>query len=210
LQRATTHYDVKHAVGLTLNKPHIDWIGSFHNPRIEVHLASWREHQPDAPYDRICAWGVLEHAVRPDISNAEKVRVYTEFFELCHQWLKPGGALSVQTITYENAARSDLNEFIEQQIFPESDLPGQADIVRAREHLFEIMRLRNDRDHYERTLREWRRRLRANAAAATDLVGEEVVKKYEKYLSLFMIGFHTATMNLSRFTLKRIDVPRGR
>ena len=77
------------------------------------------------------------------------------------------------------------------------------------EHLFELTRMRNDRSHYERTLREWRHRLRANSAAATDLVGEDVVKKYEKYLSLFMIGFHTATMNLSRFAFKRIDTPRG-
>lgn len=207
LQRATTHYDVKHAVGLTLNKPHIDWIDNFKNPRIEVHLENWRDHKPDAPYDRICAWGVLEHAARPGISDAEKQSIYREFFELCHAWLKPGGEVSVQTITYENATRDDLNAFIEHEIFPESDLPRQAEIVRGCEHLFELTRLRNDRTHYERTLREWRRRLRANAATATDLVGEDVVKKYDMYLSLFMIGFHTAAMNLSRFAFKRIDSP---
>jgi len=207
LQRATRHYGVKHAVGLTLNQPHVDWIRKFDNPRIEVRLENWRDHRPDAPYDRIYAWGVLEHAARPGISDAEKRGVYEHFFELCHRWLKPGGWLSVQTITYENAQRSDLNKFIEQEIFPESDLPSQVDIVCARDRLFEITRLRNDREHYERTLREWRRRLRANADAAQRLVGKEVIARYEKYLSLFMIGFHTGTMNLSRFAFRRIDRP---
>ena len=169
LQRATERYGVQHAVGLTLNQPHIDWIASFRNPRIEVRLQNWRDHVPDERYDRICAWGVLEHAARPGISDAEKRGVYRHFFELCHGWLKPGGWLSVQTITYENAARSDLNAFIEQEIFPESDLPTQADIVCGRERLFELTRFRNDREDYERTLREWRRRLRTNAAAATAL-----------------------------------------
>lgn len=210
LQRATTHYDVKHAVGLTLNQPHIDWIRGFDNPRIEVHRQNWRDHKPDEPYDRICAWGVMEHAARPGISDEEKRGVYREFFELCHSWLKPGGWLSVQTITYENAKRSDLNEFIEQQIFPESDLPSQCDVMCGREHLFEVTRMRNDREHYKRTLGEWRSRLRANAAAASAIVGEDVVQKYDKYLSLFMIGFHTGTMNLSRFAFRRIDRPWGR
>lgn len=205
LQRATRHYDVKQAVGLTLNQPHIDWIRAFNNPRIDVRLQNWRDHKPDAPYDRVYAWGVLEHAARPGISDAEKRGVYRHFFELCHGWLKPGGWLSVQTITYENADRGDLSAFIEQEIFPESDLPTQADIVCGRERLFELTRFRNDREHYERTLREWRRRLRANAAAAEAMVGAEVVAKYEKYLSLFMIGFHTGTMNLSRFAFRRLD-----
>ena len=62
----------------------------------------------------------------------------------------------------------------------------------------------------KRTLGEWRSRLRANAAAASALVGEDVVQKYDKYLSLFMIGFHTGTMNLSRFAFRRIDRPWGR
>jgi len=205
LQRATEHYDVKRAVGLTLNQPHIDWINTFNNPRIDVRLQNWRDHKASAGYDRIYAWGVLEHAARPGISDAEKRGVYRHFFELCHGWLKPGGWLSVQTITYENAQRSDLNTFIEQEIFPESDLPTQADIVCGRERLFEITRFRNDRDHYESTLREWRRRLRANRDAATEMVGSDVVARYEKYLSLFMIGFHTGTMNLSRFAFRRID-----
>jgi cyclopropane-fatty-acyl-phospholipid synthase len=208
LQRATERFGVKHAVGLTLNRPHIEWIAQFGNPRIEIRLENWRDHEPETPYDRIYAWGVLEHAARPGISDADKRAVYAHFFELCHRWLKPGGWLSVQTITYENAGRSDLNAFIEGEIFPESDLPSQAEIMVARERLFELTRLRNDRSHYEITLREWRRRLRANAAAAERLVGHDVVMRYEKYLSLFMIGFHTGTMNLSRFAFRRIDTPR--
>ena len=39
-------------------------------------------------------------------------------------------------------------------------------------------------------------------------MGEEQVNKYEKYFKMFIIAFHTGTLNLSRIALRRIDRPR--
>ncbi len=209
LRRAVQNYDVGHAVGLTLNQSHVDWIAAFDEPRIETHCVHWADYVADEPFDRVFAWGVLEHAARADISESQKQDAYRNFFELCHQRLKPGGWLSLQTIVFENCRREDLNEFILTKIFPESDLPRIGDIARATERMFEVRALVNHREHYVRTLKAWHRLLRANRDEAVALVGEEMFLAHEKYLSLFIIGFHTGTMNLSRWSMRRIDSRRA-
>ena len=124
-----------------------------------------------------------------------------------HAWLKPGGRLAIQTITYENFDQATASAFVS-EIFPESDLPRLTEIFKATEHLFEPLVVRNDREHYIRTLQTWLSALKANRQQAVELVGEEVVARYEKYLSFFIIGFHRGTINLARLTLRRIDAPR--
>jgi cyclopropane-fatty-acyl-phospholipid synthase len=208
MKRLVDHYGVGKVVGLTMNQSHRQWIEAFADPRLDVHVGDWAGHKAAEPYDRVFAWGVIEHAAKADLTDAQKVEAYRRMFSLAHGWLKPGGWMSVQTITYENSRRSDLNGFIIDEIFPESELPTIADIAQATAHLFEIRTLVNHREHYVRTLKEWRNRLRANRARAVELVGENVVDKYEKYLNMFIIGFHVGTMNLARFALRRIDKPR--
>ena len=211
LKRLTDTYGVGTVVGLTMNQSHLDWIARFNEPRIQVQKCrrgDWADHVPAAPYDRIFAWGVIEHAAKPDLSDEEKVSAYRRFFRLCHSWLAPGGWMSLQTIIYENSRREDLNDFIINEIFPESELPCLADIAQATSTLFEVRTLVNHREHYVRTLKAWRNRLRENRKSAIDLVGEAVVNKYQKYLNMFIIGFHLGTMNLARFALRRIDNPR--
>lgn len=208
VKRLVEMHGVKHAVGLTLSKSQAEWIASFNQPRIEVKLESWSDHSPEAPYDAIISIGAFEHFAKANLSNAQKVEGYRTFFQRCHEWLKPGGWMSLQTIAYGNVRKEDMSEFIATEIFPESDLPSLADIAKASEGIFEIVELRNDRKDYERTNRLWLSRLKANRAEAVNLVGEEVVARYVKYLSLFLIGFHAGTMNLLRITMHRIDNPR--
>jgi cyclopropane-fatty-acyl-phospholipid synthase len=71
-----------------------------------------------------------------------------------------------------------------------------------------LVSLRSDREDYRRTLAEWVARLKANRPAAVQLVGEEVVARYERFLGLFMIGFHLGTVNLVRLAMRRLDSPR--
>jgi cyclopropane-fatty-acyl-phospholipid synthase len=205
LRYLVENYPLERAVGLTLNQPHLDFIATYRQPRIEARLEDWAGHSPEAPYDVIFAWGVVEHAVSPDLSPVEKVAAYRRFFELCRSWLKPGGWLSLQTIAYGNMRREDVSQFITAEIFPESDLPSLADIAQGSERLFEIVALRNDREDYARTCREWLARLKANRARAVALVGEETVARYEKYLKYSIIGFHVGTTNLLRVSMRRHD-----
>jgi len=208
LKALVEEYNVEHVVGLTLNQPHIDWVSAFNNPRIEIRLGNWAEHVAEEPYDTVFAWGVLEHAAKLNLSHAEQVAAYRTFFQLCHQWLKPGGWISLQTIAYGNTRKEDSSQFIETSIFPESDLPSLAQLAEASERLFEVKTLRNDREDYERTCREWLARLQTNRTAAVNLVGEEVVVRYEKYLKMAIIGFHVGRIGLLRMALRRLDKPR--
>ncbi len=205
LRRATERHGVAQAVGLTLSAAQQRSIEANGRPRVEARLEGWAEHRPGATYDAIVSIGAFEHFARLDQSPAEKLAGYRAFFTFCHEALAPGGRLSLQTITYENADRRDFSRFFAEHIFPESDLPHLTEIVSAAQGLFEIEQLRQDRAHYARTARAWLSRLKAQRAAAEALVGAETVERYKKYLGLLVLGFHAGTMNLARIGLRRLE-----
>lgn len=205
LRRLVEVHGVETGVGITLSKTQADFISRFNHPKIQVYLESWSEHIPREPYDGIISIGAFEHFAKSEVSNEEKIEAYRAFFSRCHSWLKPGGWMSIQTIVYENSTKEDLSQFFAEEIFPESDLPRLSDIAKASDRLFEIVALRNDREHYVRTLKAWLKNMKANRTAAVDMVGEEVVARYEKYLSFSMIGFHSGATNLSRIVMHRLD-----
>jgi len=207
LKRLVEKFAVERAVGLTLSQTQADWIGTFNNPRITVKLASWSNLTPDQPYDAIISIGAFEHFAKPDCSKAKRIEGYRSFFQRCHDWLRPGGYLSLQTIAYGNTKSGNYTQFLGTEIFPESELPTLTEIAEACEHRFEVVFVRNDREDYERTCRAWLSRLKANREAAVDLVGEETVFRYEKYLKFSIIGFHTGKLVLLRLALRRIDNP---
>jgi cyclopropane-fatty-acyl-phospholipid synthase len=204
LRRMVENHGVKHAVGLTLSQAQADYVKSLGDPRIEVRVESWFDHQPTDLYDTIISIGAFEHFARPDQSHAEKIDGYRAFFDRCHRWLKPGGQLSLQTINYENSDRADLSPFILEKIWPETDLPRLADIATAVERKFEVVRLRNDRHDYVRTCGEWARRIQAERERAIATVGEDVYQRWLRWFKLSMVGFHTGTMGLLRITFARL------
>ncbi|WDD95770.1 cyclopropane-fatty-acyl-phospholipid synthase family protein [Burkholderia sp. FERM BP-3421] len=204
MRRALARHPEIECVGLTLSQAQADYINALNESRIEVRLESWADHQPDQGYDGIVSVGAFEHFARLDQPLDEKIAGYRRFFTFCHDRLGPEGQVSLQTITYENAAREQFSAFFATEIFPESDLPHLAEICEAARGLFEIVELRNDRHHYARTLRHWQRRLREHKEEALALVGEAKYRDYDKYLALMVVAFHTGTMNLSRLALRRL------
>ena len=208
LRRMVENYEAGKAVGLTLSQAQADWIASQNLPRTEVRVETWLDHAPAEPYDAIISIGAFEHFAKPELTSDQKVEAYRAYFKRCHSLLNPGSWMTLQTIAYGNVSKEELSQFVEKDIFPESDLPTLADITRACDGYFEVVALRNDRKDYERTNRAWLASLRANRAEAVKLVGEQDVARYEKYLALFIIGFHTGTMNLFRITFRRNDKPR--
>jgi cyclopropane-fatty-acyl-phospholipid synthase len=208
LRRLVETHGVARAVGLTLSRRQAEHVAARAWPGVTVAVESWTDHAPEAPYDAIISVGAFEHFARRDASEAEKVDGYRAFFGRCHDWLCAGGRLSLQTIAYQNARREDFSEFFANEIFPESDLPRPAELLAGADRQFEVVELRNDREDYARTSREWLRRLRGRRAEAVALVGEPVTARYEKYLKLLTIGFHTGSMGLVRASFRRIDRPR--
>lgn len=205
LNRAVNHFSVQQAVGLSLSEAQSGYIRQASPANVTVHTHGWAEHSLDEPFDAIISIGAFEHFARLDQPQADKLAGYRAFFEFCHRALLPGGRLSLQTITYENADRRDFSAFFAESVFPESDLPHHAEIFGACKGLFEVEHMRNDREHYARTARCWLSALRRSRQRCVELVGRDKVECFEKYLGLLVVGFHTGRMNLARLAMKRID-----
>jgi len=206
LFRLTESYGARSATGLTLSEAQARFIEQQGRDGVSVLLKGWQDFRPERPFDGIISIGAFEHFAKPDLSDSEMVDAYRAFFLKCHEWLNHGCSLSLQTIAYGRAERADINRFVLEEIFPESDLPSLMQIIAASKGLFEVVSLRNDRTHYADTFRHWSRRLTARCDQAVALVGAEKVKTYQKYQGLFTIGFHTGAMDLYRIHLRKIHV----
>lgn len=208
LTRLVEEHGVEAAVGLTLSETQRDRIAGWDDPRREVRLEHWHEHEPDAPYDAIVSIGALEHFVRHGTSRADKVRTYREFLSRCRRWLAPGGRLYVQAICKGNArltakALADAR-FVFEEVFPQSDVPWPAELVQATEWLFDLVRLRNDADHYVQTLDAWRERLLARREEGEREVGAGAVEHYDRYLRTAREHFAEGHAGLLRVTLAAV------
>ncbi|MBD2037726.1 class I SAM-dependent methyltransferase [Leptolyngbya sp. FACHB-321] len=205
LKRLVEIYGVKQVTGLTLSQAQLDNIESFQHTGIQARLENWFNHCPNELYDSIISIEAFEAFVKPGLSQVEKVHAYHKFFQCCHQWLKPSGFLTLQTIAYGSMCAKEIKPLIINEIFPESDLPRFVEIAMAIEPLFEIVAIRNDRQDYVRTLKAWFKRLKANRTEAVCLIGEKRVIDYEQYLQHSIFGFASGAQNLLRITLRRID-----
>jgi cyclopropane-fatty-acyl-phospholipid synthase len=204
LKRLTTEAGVGEAVGLTLSASQAQSIRDQQWPRVDVREENWRDHAPAKPYDAIISIGAFEHFAKPGLAPAARVAGYREFFQFCHQTLRPGGRLSLQTIAY-GAPGMSLPAFIMERIFPETEPPLISEPMVAAEGTFELEALRNDRHHYDRTLRLWVRNLTARRDEAVKLVGEQTVSEFLTYLKASAVAFRSGTLCLLRMSFLRRD-----
>ncbi len=125
-------------------------------------------------------------------------------------WLHEGGRLSLQSIAYEDfdPSTGPVSSFFSEEIFPESALPQLSDIVEAAEGKFRLVAFRNDPQHYEHTLRLWQRRLEANKAQASQLVGRETYRRYLRYLRVSRAMFERRVCTLYRVVFERRSTNR--
>ena len=202
LERALARHDeIESATGLTLSDAQLDHIAGRGIPRLHVRKESWIDHKPALKYDSIVSIGAFEHFASPGATAEEKLGIYREFFQKCRSWLRPDGALSLQTIAYGTLTPAEMPAFISVQIFPDSDLPRPHEIVQASSETFEVVQLRNDREQYARTCELWYKNLHRRRPQAVAIVGEDRVAKYEKYLRMSAFGFNTGRIGLLRLTL---------
>jgi cyclopropane-fatty-acyl-phospholipid synthase len=204
LQRLRQRSEVlMHAAGLTLSAEQAAHVNALGLSSVEVEIENWLDHRPPKPYDAMISIGAFEHFATPADTVTQKRQKYRQFFEFTRDNLSKRGRLSLQTIAYLNLDRSQASEFMEQEIFPNADLPTLGDIVEAASGVLEIVRVRNDRLDYARTCDLWARRLKANRERAVELVGHATVKKYERYLQLSSLGFFMEKICLLRLTMQR-------
>lgn len=205
MQRLVEHHRVGRVIGLTLSRDQARWIESCRLPGVTALLEGWQQHEPVEPYDAIVSIGAFEHFARRNLARDQKVATYRHFFTRCREWLRAGGAMSLQTIAYGTLRPEQISAFITTDIFPESDLPSLGEIVEAADGLFEMTRLRNDRSDYARTCRDWARRLAKHRDAAERIVGGARVTSYERFLKMSAAGFERGGLGLLRITLRKID-----
>jgi len=204
LRRLTRHAGAKHAVGLTLSASQAAFAREHGGLEIEVREESWRDHTPDAPYDAIISIGAFEHFAKPGLSPKAKLEAYREFFVFCRDALPTGGRLSLQTIAY-SASGITLPPFIAERIFRESELPLVHEPIAAADPDFELVALRNDREHYARTLIAWERNLIARRDEAAAIVGEDAVTEFLRYLRVCAMAFKLDAICLLRMTFVKRD-----
>jgi cyclopropane-fatty-acyl-phospholipid synthase len=209
MMRRALERGASETVGVTLSQAQHDWISSWEDPRVRVELTGWDEFRSDEQFDAIVSVGAFEHFAKLGLTRDEKVAAYKRFFNRCHELLRPGGWMGLQTIgkgdvALDGAGLRDFS-FIVKRVFPESDLPHPADVALAIERRFEMVRLRNDREHYIRTCEEWLKRLEANREAALEVAGEEVYATYKRYLEACIRQFSGGNAVLLRFALRRIE-----
>ena len=208
LRRLVDSAAVAHATGLTLSEAQARWARERLDDRCEVRVENWADHTPEAPYDAIISIGAFEHFARYGLPRAERVAGYRRFFMRCRDMLAPGGRLSLQTNLKGNNCRLDRQavkdlRFICETIFPESEIPWLSEAIQASEKVFDIVSVRNDPDHYARTCQAWLDGLQANRARAVELVGEQMVSDYERYLSATVGHFRARHLGLARLVFVR-------
>lgn len=202
LRRLSGLSNVRRAVGLTLSEEQAAYARAQEFPRVEVRTENWLHYEPDEKFDGIISIGAFEHFAAPDDSTERKIQVYRDFFTRCRSWLRPDGALSLQTIAYANMTREGASDFMQREIFPDADLPTLAEITAAADGVFEVTTMHNARLDYAWTCEQWARRLRARRAEAVELVGAEAVARYERYLKLSALGFRMGKIGLLRLVLR--------
>jgi cyclopropane-fatty-acyl-phospholipid synthase len=191
-----------------LSKDQFDWARN-HSPKgVEVNLENWYDHSATSRYDAIISIGAFEHFASYGQTRRQRVSCYREFFIRCRDWLPRGGRISLQTMTKGNNVQLDRRviadlEFVINTIFPDSELPWLSELLEASEKAFDVVTLRNDPDHYARTCRAWLENLRGQRLPARDLVGDEVVANYERYLDVCAEQFSRRHLGLVRIVLER-------
>src|SRR5260221_14486557 len=88
------------------------------------------------------------------------------------------GKVSLHKIAFSETQEG--NQLLE-KTFPDSDLPLIWEPIAAAEGKFVLTTLRNNRDHYYRTLRVWEQNLLAHYAEAIELVGESTVADFRRW-----------------------------
>jgi cyclopropane-fatty-acyl-phospholipid synthase len=193
------------ATGLTLSHNQYEYVRSLNVSNVQVYEESWIDHQPSCTYDSIISIGAFEHFAQPGSEQEEKVRIYREFFNRCQQWLKPKGKLTLQTIAYGSLSAENKNLFIQNEIFPDSELPRPSEVFMASDGLFEIKSYRNDRLQYGKTCDLWLKNLRFQKLSLIEKFGEDLYLKYEHYLKLVIAGFYLGQILLLRFEMQSLN-----
>ncbi len=90
-RRLVNEHNVGHTTGLTLSNAQAEWSFQRPDPRVDIRIESWVDHNPDASYDGIISIGAFEHFAKAEWPDEQRIAAYRLFFQKCYEWLQPGG-----------------------------------------------------------------------------------------------------------------------
>ena len=140
--------------------------------------------------------GTYDAIVSIEMLEAVGAEYLSTFFEVCDRALRPGGRMSLQSITFPDATyERQLRgaNWIQTYIFPGGLCPSLAVIERAtRNTRLLITGVSDIAASYALTLRAWRERFLANRdAVRAKGFDERFIRMWEYYLALSEAGFAT-------------------
>jgi cyclopropane-fatty-acyl-phospholipid synthase len=148
-------------------------------------------------YDRVVSVGMFEHVGTPH---------YGSFFRKLRDLLAEDGVAVLHAIG-RMGGPSNTDPWLRKHIFPGAHIPALSELLPSIERAgllltdVEILRL-----HYAETLRHWRQRFLASAAAVTSVHDARFRRMWEFYLALSEVGFRRGGLMVFQVQLaKRVD-----
>jgi cyclopropane-fatty-acyl-phospholipid synthase len=164
---------------------------------VEVQLRDYRDIT--GTYDAVVSIEMLE---------AVGAEYLGTFFAACSAALRPGGRMSLQTITVPDVGyrrQVDGANWIQTYIFPGGLLPSLAAIERSLHGTgFVVAKVRDIAEHYVRTLRAWRTAFLSRRDEVLAMgFDERFVRMWEYYLALSEAGFGTGVTQDLQIALEK-------
>ncbi len=166
--------------------------------RVELRFEDYRELH--GQFDKLVSIEMIEavgHAQLPD------------FFRVCSDRLRPGGAMFLQAITNlerDHAASLRNVDFVKRHVFPGGQLVSIGAICAAVSRAGELQptRLEDITPHYAETLRHWRARMAKNRPRMRALgLPERFLRLWDFYLAYCEGGFRERAIGAIQMRLER-------
>jgi cyclopropane-fatty-acyl-phospholipid synthase len=199
---AARHYGVR-VTGITLSAQQLELAtarirAAKLEDKVTLALRDYRELAPRESFDAIVSVGMSEHVGCAQLAN---------YLKTTSRLLRPGGVFLNHAIGEGIRPRPRVGpSFIEEYVFPDSDIPPIPLVLRAAETAgFEVRDVENLREHYMNTLRHWVRRLEAAHEAALSFVNEATFRVWRLYMAGSAQGFANGRLAVYQALLSKPD-----
>jgi cyclopropane-fatty-acyl-phospholipid synthase len=163
-----------HVTGIPISQQQSDYAQKFcAGLPVAIVLCDYRDEELRAlgPFDKIVSVGMFEHVGRKN---------YRCFMTIVHDLLSDVGLFLLHAIGANGD--SGLGTWMERYIFPNSELPRSADIIRAIEGLFVMEDWHNFGAYYDKTLMAWYDNVERHPAARELLKARGLDRRWRYYL----------------------------
>jgi cyclopropane-fatty-acyl-phospholipid synthase len=166
--------------------------------RVSIELKDYREFEAREPFDAIVSVGMSEHVGSGPLPG---------YFKRVYSLLKSGGVFLNHAIGEGIRPRARRGpSFIDEYVFPDSDIPPIRTVVNAAESAgWEVRDVENLREHYAQTLRHWVRRLERSHDEALGYVNEQTYRVWRLYMAGSAYGFAHGQLAIYQVLLAKLD-----